>query len=74
MPNPMGGEARLVGSRCLDCLHLTDLLEGTCQAFPGGIPEDILQDRVLHDRPYPGDHGLRFDSASERQGRPRWRW
>jgi len=53
----------LVGTGCLDCKHLTDLVESTCEAFPKGIPFEILQDRVRHDTPYPGDHGIHFEKA-----------
>ncbi len=53
----------LVGTGCLDCLHLIDLVESTCEAFPKGIPLDILQDRVRHDRSYPGDHGILYEKA-----------
>jgi hypothetical protein len=51
----------LVGTGCLECKHLIDLVESTCEAFPEGIPLDILQDRVRHDASYPGDHGVRFE-------------
>jgi hypothetical protein len=42
---------------------LIDLVESTCEAFPAGIPLDILQDRLRHDQAFPGDHGIRFEKA-----------
>jgi hypothetical protein len=30
------------------------------EAFPDGIPHDIREGVFIHDRPYPGDHGLIF--------------
>jgi hypothetical protein len=45
---------------CIFCRHLK---EGSirCEAFPEGIPDDLLF--VLHDHrePYPGDRGIRFE-------------
>ncbi len=70
-PAPISIEADLVGSGCLNCRHLVDLVEGTCLAFPDQIPLDILQDRIRHDRPFPGDHGLRFEPAQDHRRGPR---
>lgn len=53
----------LVGAGCLECNHLIDLVESVCEAFPGGIPLEILQDKVKHDTSYPGDHGIRFEKV-----------
>lgn len=67
-PLPWNLDADLVGVRCLDCLHLTDLVEGTCLAFPLRIPVEFRQDLVVHDRPYPGDGGICFERAHRHQG------
>jgi hypothetical protein len=34
-------------------------------AFPAGIPEKILFYEHDHRKPFPGDHGIRFESKSE---------
>jgi len=53
----------LVGAGCLECKHLIDLVESVCEAFPAGIPLEILQDKVQHHTCFPGDHGIRFEKA-----------
>lgn len=65
--HPLDLEAHLVGAKCMECRHLIDLVEGICLAFPERIPKDIMQDRVHHTGPYPGDHGLRFERATCQQ-------
>jgi len=34
-----------------------------CDAFPAGIPEEILSGRDKHEKPYPGDGGVRYEKA-----------
>lgn len=44
-------------SQCVNCVHnrgeLTDSGRPTCDAFPDGIPEDILENEFLHDKKHP---------------------
>lgn len=43
------------------CLWCTRFRSGfSCEAFPNGIPDDILFDHVDHRFDHRGDHGLRF--------------
>ncbi|MBS0616752.1 MAG: hypothetical protein JSR44_01075 [Spirochaetes bacterium] len=34
-----------------------------CEAFPEGIPAEILRSEILHDKPYAGDQGLLFEGG-----------
>jgi hypothetical protein len=45
--------------QCLTCVHRIDL--SVCKAFPDGIPEEIVRERVVHDKPYPGDNGIQYE-------------
>jgi hypothetical protein len=36
-----------------------------CDAFPDGIPDEIIESNFDHRRPHPGDHGLLFEPAGE---------
>ena len=40
---------------CLFCLHYRGLLK--CDAYPKGIPNDILEDEALHDRVFSDQKG-----------------
>lgn len=49
---------------CFDCARLRGVTPGVgwaCEAFPHGIPTDILASRSDHRRPYRGDGGLMFE-------------
>lgn len=49
---------------CGKCNHY--LLEYKCTAFPDGIPQDILDGKDDHRKPYPGDRGIQFKALQER--------
>jgi len=45
----------LVFPQCNDCKH--NNRDGTCKAFPDGIPKDILTGKILHNKPFAGQKG-----------------
>ncbi|SFT73294.1 hypothetical protein SAMN02910340_02084 [Methanosarcina thermophila] len=47
---------------CFECKHFIDE-EGPmrCEAFPDGIPEDIVLGDNDHKKPYPRDNGIQFE-------------
>ena len=61
-----------INPNCIDCLYFgedTDKSRKTdrpaCKAFPKGIPDEILNAEVLHDKSYPGDNGIRYKNQYE---------
>jgi hypothetical protein len=44
---------------CIACVRAR--WDGTCDAFPEGVPDDIAFGMFDHREPHPGDHGLRFE-------------
>jgi hypothetical protein len=46
---------------CFGCKHY--LGSDICNAFMDGIPDDILNMKIEHGQPYPGDHGIQFEAA-----------
>lgn len=48
---------------CIDCKHYhKDAEKITCDAFPKGIPDEILFGDFDHHKPHPDDNGIRFEA------------
>lgn len=47
---------------CSTCqrLHRHNLNGETCEAFPRGIPREIVDGKHQHRAPFPGDRGLQY--------------
>ena len=47
---------------CLKCVRFHEDNSGlfACDAFPEGIPDEIVLRGFNHNRPFPGDNGMRF--------------
>jgi hypothetical protein len=53
------------GPICYNCIHAKPAggrVPAFCDAFPDGIPTDILNNEADHRKPFPGDHGILFDA------------
>jgi len=53
-------------SSCAFCQH-KHAGAATCEAFPDGIPDDILLMKNDHHEPVEGDHGIQFAPREWRQ-------
>jgi hypothetical protein len=50
--------------KCFQCKHLFANQKGpNCEAFPDGIPMEILLNDFDHENAYPGDNGIRFEEG-----------
>lgn len=50
---------------CDFCKHYNSEKQGSCAAFPRGIPDEILAGKVGHVLPMEGDGGIVFEPNSE---------
>jgi hypothetical protein len=57
--------------QCFRCKHFIETPHLACAAYPSGIPDAILTDEHDHIRPYPGDHGIRFEPRSDAEAEGR---
>ena len=53
-----------VPSQCRACARYTR--ESRCEAYPQGIPRQIVIGGADHRQPFEGDHGLRFELRLDR--------
>jgi len=56
----------MIGDRpiCMNCKHYIDdqYSEGfKCQAFPEGIPDEIISAFIEHTKTYLGDHDIQYE-------------
>lgn len=52
-------------SACAVCKHNYQTNPG-CTAYPkGNIPSEIVDGEVTHEKPYPGDHGVRWAARED---------
>jgi len=51
-------------SACAYCKHKHEDTP-TCEAFPDGIPDEILMMKNDHTEPFEGDHGIQFEPEFE---------
>jgi hypothetical protein len=55
-----------ISPQCVLCRHLdrssmASLHIMRCTAFPAEIPREIVGNKHDHRKPFPGDHGVRFE-------------
>ena len=56
-------EDTIVRSQCSQCVHFhnEDKTKNACDAFPEGIPEQLLLNEFMHTQHYEGDNGILFE-------------
>ncbi len=54
----------VIFSQCMDCQNYIgkENEKFCCKAFPKGIPEDVLWNKINHEDYIDGDNGYKFES------------
>jgi len=50
---------------CINCRYLYLTKKRTCEAFPKGIPTEILIGENSHRKPFDGDNGIRWEKVKD---------
>ena len=58
----------MINLRCIMCEHYWGAW--VCEAFPDGIPKEIMHAENDHSKPINGDHGIQFKERSELAQKP----
>lgn len=61
-------EGDLLLTQCVFCSR-KKRGENVCDAFPDGIPDEILRNDADHRKPFKGDRGVRFNPKNEKAKR-----
>ena len=63
----MEANGKAIVPQCTKCKHLRRdaKQKGTCDAFPKGIPWEIISNEHDHRKPFKGDKGIRFKRIKE---------
>jgi len=58
-------DGTIIEPLCVLCAHTDGFDWGFCKAYPTGrgIPQEILEGKVDHTKPYKGDDGIVFKPA-----------
>ena len=56
----IAGKGMQVGKNLCEMCARKDPKKDICEAFPLGIPKDILSMKFIHTKPFPGDHEVTF--------------
>lgn len=49
----------MISTQCISCNHYR--MGGECDAYPDGIPYEIISGQVDHKEPYKGDNRIQFE-------------